>query len=71
MALFKNRKEKRYVEKALENSGAAAVDVADKRPIRGAAHAYKAGKDFDDAYKAAKRGNSQSPRGKNVRRPKK
>lgn len=54
MTIFRNRKEKKFVEKGLENTGEATLDVAAKRPVRAAGHAYKAGEDFDRAYKASK-----------------
>lgn len=66
MAVFRNRKEKRYVEKGLVNTGEATFDAATRRPVGAARHAYKAGQDFDKAYKAAKEKSPGSPKRKNA-----
>ncbi|MCL5804857.1 MAG: hypothetical protein M0T81_04180 [Thermoplasmatales archaeon] len=54
MAVFRNRKEKKDVEKGLIKSGESVADAAEKRPLGTARNAYQAAKDFDKAFKASK-----------------
>lgn len=74
MGLFRNRREKREVEKGLINTGESVEDFATKRPVGGAIHGYEAAKDFDKAKKARKQkpnSRTSKPSSKSTKRRKK
>jgi hypothetical protein len=54
MVIFRNKREKKDVEKGIVRSGMAIEDAATNRPIGAAVNAKNAFSDFDDAYKTSR-----------------